>query len=76
MEGVAHAVAFGAEVALIVGIGGYFDGDVLYDFESVGLESDALDGIIGYQTHFVDAQMAEHLCATAVVALVGFEAEM
>ena len=76
MEGVAHTVALGLEITLVVDIGGNLDGHVLHDFESVSLQTHTLHGIVGEQTHLVDIEMTQHLRATTIVALVGLKAEM
>ena len=71
-----HAVFLRLEIAEVVGVGCHLDGDVLHDFQSVGLQSDALDGVVRQQAHLMDAEMTQHLGAAAVVALVGLEAEV
>ena len=71
-----HAVSLGFEVSLIVFVGSGLDGDILYDFQSVGLQSDTFYGVVCHQAHFVYTEMAQHLCSTAIVALIGFEAQM
>ena len=71
-----HAVSFGLEVALVVLVRFNFDGYILYDFESVCFQSYTFHGIVGKQSHLVYAEVAEHLSATAVVALVWLEAKV
>ncbi len=71
-----HAVSLGFEVSLIVFVGSGLDGDILYDFQSVGLQSDTFYGVVCHQAHFVYTEMAQHLCSAAIVALVGFESEV
>ena len=72
----AHAFLLGAHVEGVVFVGGDFDGHVLDHLQPVGFESDALDGVVGDEAHFGDADAAEDLCAHAVVALVSFMAEV
>ena len=71
-----HTLLFGLQIAQVVGIGFHLDGYVLYDFQSVGFQSHTLYGIVGEQAHLGDAELAQYLCATAVVALVRLEAEV
>ena len=71
-----HAVSLSFEVSLIVFVGSGLDGDIFYDFQSVGLQSDTFYGVVCHQAHFVYTEMAQHLCSTAIVALIGFEAQM
>lgn len=55
MQGMTHAFLLGLQVAVVVFVGGDFDGDVLDDFQSVGFEADALGGVVSHKAHFVDA---------------------
>ena len=71
-----HAVLFCFEIAQIVGIGYHFDRYVFYNLQSIGFKSYTFHGIVCKQPHFVNAQVAKHLCTAAVVALVGFETKM
>ena len=57
MERMSHTVLLCFEIAQIIGVRRYLDGDVFYDFESVGLQTDTLYGIIGKQAHLVDTQI-------------------
>ena len=72
----AHAVLLGLEVAFVVLVGLDNDGDYLGDFEAVAFEAGTLDGVVGDEAHLGDMLVAEYLCAYAVVALVGLEAEL
>ena len=76
MEVVAHALFFGVHVTEVVVVGLYLDGDVLDDFEPVAFESNAFDGVIGHQAHFVYAEKIKYLSTDAVVALVSTVAEV
>ena len=76
MKGVAHPLLFCHEVALVVGVGLHLDGHVLHDFQSVGFESNALDGVVRQQTYLAHSELAQDLCADAVLPLVGAEAQM
>lgn len=55
MQGMTHAFLLGLQVAVVVFVGGDFDGDVLDDFQTVGFEADTLGGVVGHEAHFVDA---------------------
>ena len=76
VQGVPHAVFLGFQIPQVIGIGSDFDGNVLHDFQSVGLQTDTLDGIVGQQAHLMDTQVSQHLGTTSVVTLVGLEAEV
>ena len=71
-----HPVLFRLQVTEVVGVGCHLDGHVLDDLESVGPESHTLHGVVGEQSHLMDAQVAQHLGSAAVVALIGLEAEV
>ena len=71
-----HAVSFGLEVAHVVLVRFNFDGYILYDFESVCFQSYTFHRVVGEQAHLMYAEVAEHLCAAAVVALIWLEAEV
>ena len=47
MEVVVHFLFFGAHILDVIRIGGDFDGDVFYDLDTIALESDPFDGVIG-----------------------------
>ena len=68
-----HAVFLCLQITQIILIRGYLDGYILDDFEAVGFQSHSFYRVIGQQAHFVNTQVAQHLCATTIVALVGFE---
>lgn len=76
VQGVAHTLLLGAEVALIVGVRLDFDGHVFDYFKTVGLKSHALDGVVGDEAHLFHAEQVENLCTHAIVALVGVVAQM
>ena len=76
MQRVSHAVAFGLEITLVIFVWRNLDGHILNDFQSVCLQSDTLHGVVGEQAHLVYAEVAQHLSATSVVALVGLESEV
>ena len=76
VEGVAHAVALGGEVEAVVDVGGYLYRHIFYNFQAVAFQTYALDGVVGNQTHFVYAQVVQDLCSYAIVAFVGFMAQM
>ena len=52
-----HAGLFGLQIAQIVLVRSYLDGHVLDDFESVGLKSYTLHGVVCQQSHLVHTQM-------------------
>ena len=66
-----HFVALCLKVAQVVWIGRRLDGDLLNDGETIGLETDALFGIVGQEAHLAQAEIVQHLSANAVVARVG-----
>lgn len=76
MEVVAHSFFFGVHVEAVVFVGGDFDGDVFDDFESIAFESDSFDGVVGHETHFLDAEEVENLRSDAIVAFVGSVSEV
>lgn len=55
VEGVSHPFLFGLQIAIVIGVGSDLDGYVLHDFQSVGLQSNALGGVVGHEPHLVDA---------------------
>ncbi len=71
-----HALFLCFEITQVVRIGSDFDGDVLHDFQAIALESNAFHGIVGHQAHFSHTEMSQHLCAAAIIAFIGFEAQM
>ena len=50
--------------------------DVLHNFQSVSLQSNAFHRVIREQPHFMHSQVSKHLCPTSIVALIGFEPQM
>ena len=54
-----HAVLLRLQIAQVIGIGCHLDGDVLDNLQSVSLQTDTLHGVIGEQTHLMDAEMTE-----------------
>ena len=55
MQGMTHAFLLGLQVAVVVFVGGDFYGDILDDFQAIGLETYTLGGVVGHEAHFVDA---------------------
>ena len=76
MQSVPHAVSLGLEITFVVLVWCYFDSYVFYNFQAVCFQSYTFHGIVGKQSHLVYAEVAEHLCAAAVVALVWLEAKV
>ena len=68
MQGVAHALFLGAKIALVVGIGRDFDGNVLNYFKTIGLKAHTLDGVVGDEAHLFHAEQVENLSSYAIVA--------
>ncbi len=75
MQRVSHALLFCSQIAEIVFVRCHLDGHVLYDFQSVGLQSYAFHGVVGHQTHLVYAYVAQHLCTATIVALISLESQ-
>ena len=75
MQRMSHALLFCFQIAEVILVGCNLDRHVLYDFQAVGLQSDALHGVVGHEAHLVHAEVSQHLCAAAIVALVGLEAQ-
>ena len=76
VEQVTHTVLLGLEIAEVILVGSNLDGHILDNLQTVGLETHSLDGVVGQQSHLVDSQMAQHLCSTTIVSLVGLESKM
>ena len=72
----AHAGLLGVHVKLVVAIRFHFDGHVLDHLEAIALQTNALDGIVGHQTHLGHAQNAQDISTDAIVALVRLEAQV
>ena len=72
----AHALLLGEHVAQVISVGGYLYAHIFHYFKTIAFQADTLDRVVGDQTHFLYAELAENLCAYAIVALVGFVAEM
>lgn len=58
MKCVAHALLLCAHVAQVVLVRSYLDGDIFGDFQTVGLDAHALDGIVGHEAHLGDTELA------------------
>lgn len=71
-----HAVFFGLQVLIIVLVRRYFDWNIFNNFKAVSLKAYTLCRIVGDKSHLVHAELAQHLRAAAVVALIGLESEM
>ena len=71
-----HTVLFCLQIAQVIRVGCHLDRYILDDFQPVGLQTDSFHRVVGQQAHLVNTQMAQHLRATAVVALVGLETQM
>ena len=71
-----HAHALRLQITLVVGVGGNDDGHVFHNLQTVALQADALDGIVGDEAYLGEPQRAQNLGAHAVVALVGLEAQV
>ena len=76
VQRVAHLVALGAQVGLVVGVGGGLDRHLLGDREPVALEADDLFRVVGEDADAGQAEVAEDLGADPVVAQVGGQAEL
>ena len=76
VQRVAHLVALGAQVGLVVGVGGRLDRHLLGDREPVALEADDLFRVVGEDADAGQAEVAEDLGADPVVAQVGGQAEL
>ena len=76
MQVVVHFFFLCAHISEVVWIRLYLDGQVLHDFYSVTLQPDPLHGVVGQESQACSAHLAQDLCAHAVVALIGSEAEM
>ena len=57
-------------------IGGDFHGNILHNFESVGLQSDALHGVVRDQAHLCHTECTQNLCPHAIIALIGVVSEV
>ena len=44
-----HAVLLRFEIADVVGVGSHLNGYILDNLQTVGLQTDALDGVVGQQ---------------------------
>ena len=71
-----HAVFFCLQVLIIVLVRRYFDWNIFNNFKAVSLKAYTLCRIVGDKSHLVHAELAQHLRAAAVVALIGLESEM
>ena len=76
VQRVAHLVALGAQVGLVVGVGDRFDRHLLGDREAVALEPDDLFRVFGEDADAGQAEVAEDLGADPVVAQVGGQAQL
>ena len=76
VQRVAHLVALGPQVGLVVGVGCGFDRHLLADREAVALEPDDLLRVVGEDADAGQAEVAEDLGADPVVAQVGGQAEL
>ena len=76
VQGVSHAVFLRFKIMSVELVWSYFNGDIFNDFQSVTFKTDAFYGVVGEQSHLAYAEVAEHLCATAIISLIGFEAKV
>ena len=76
MQGVAHALLLGAEIALIVAVWLDFDRHVLHDFKAVSIKANSLSRVVGDETEFGDVEVTENLCSHAIVTKVRVKTEM
>ena len=68
----AHTLLFGLHIATIVVVGLDFNGYVFHDLETETFEAFALDGVVGHQTHFGNAEKVEDLSTnTGFLNLIG-----
>src|SRR5690242_1217510 len=65
----------GLEIVRVLWRLGRNDGDAILDVEAVPLEPDQLARIVGEDAHRPQPEIEQDLCADAVVAQVGAEAE-
>ena len=76
VQGVAHALGLGAQVALVVGVGHVLDRDLLADAQPVALQAVDLLGVVGEDPDRAQPEVDEDLGADAVLAQVGGQAEL
>ena len=76
MQIVAHALLLGVHVAEVVGIGGYLNGYVFDNFETVSFKTDTFYRIVCHKTHLTYAEQVQYLSTHALVAFVGIMTQM
>ena len=76
VQDVPHAFLLGLHVEGVVFVGLDLERDALHDLKAIGLEADALDGVIAHQAHLADAELLEDLRPDAVVTFVGLVPEV
>src|SRR5262245_40192446 len=76
VEEVAHAVALGRQVALVVGVGLDDERHAVDDLEAEALEAAVLRRVVGEEPHRRHAEVDGDLGADTVLAAVGGEAEL
>src|SRR5581483_4525739 len=75
-EEVPHALALGAQVPLVVRVGGDLERHPLDDLEPEALEAAVLGGVVGHHPHRGDPEVDEDLRADAVLAAVRRQPEL
>ena len=71
-----HSRFFRFKIRAVVFVWFNYDRNVFDDGQSVTFQSDTFDGVVGDKTNFADSHFSKNLCANAIFAFVGSEAEM
>ena len=72
----AHLVALGLEIKLVVLVRTDLDGNILNHLQTISLKAFSLFGIVGEQFYFTQIQFAQDACTHTIIALIGFETQI
>ena len=76
LEFMSHSRFLSFKIRAVVFVWFNHDRDIFNDGQSIAFQADTLDWVIGDETKFADSHFPKNLCANAIFAFVGSEAEM
>ncbi len=71
-----HTGFLGLHIALVIGIGLYFERHYLGNLHTVAFKANTFHGIVGHEAHILDSQCVEYMGTDTVIAFVGLVSEM
>lgn len=71
-----HSVFFSVKVSFVVFVRCYLNWHIFHYFESISLESNTFDGIIGKKFNLSHPQFSKYLRPYPIVSKVGVESEV